>query len=499
MKRSEMLAGAGVAIWLLAVLLTTRYYMLDDALIHLRYASHLQSSHQITYNGGQQDYGTSSVLYVCLLAGLRWLTSSPLLPKLVSVAFYLLLVVGVAYKTLRSSQNKWGRTLGVSLLVVLLSPMAVRWLTDGMETGFVLFLVGLLAIFGPSLIHQTQVTFRTMFLLALYGFLLVLARVELCLLVAMGAIIVAGPDLLRSCPERKIALARACSLIAGAGLAVIGITLYFHHLLPDTAVAKIASGKSLETLSTVFRMTASSFAFGVGLTAIYLTSAVIALKYIRASEQAREKTIVWIAANASYPILVSLACLRGQYIQGIRYLIWPLGFSVLWNIVTIQANSTGDFPVYTPYLRKWQVAFLGMLVCLLPFDTFFGFHSMMGRSAAFLKMRQEDLSRFSNSTIIAGDVGFIGYFTQGTICDTEGLVNGRNVAELSILQRYERCAASKPAVLFVTDAQREELSRYMDFSRWSTCFKVNYQNVDHDDTHSFMLPGNCERLPEQGQ
>lgn len=492
-----MLACVGIAIWLFAVLFVTRYYMLDDALIHLRYAAHLQTFHQIAYNGGQQDYGTSSILYVCLLACLRWLSNSPLLPKAVSVAFYLLLVAGITFKTFRAQQSKWGNILGASLLMVVLSPMAIRWLTDGMETGLVLFLVGLLAAFGPSIAHRNQITFRTALLLALYGFILVLARVELCLLVALGAVVVAGPDLFRSGPSRKTALVRACSLISGAVLAVAGILVYFHHLLPDTAVAKIASGESLETLTTIFRMTASSFAFGIGLTVLYLTSAIIALKYIREGQLSRERTLVWIAANASYPILVSLACLRGQYIQGVRYLVWPLGFSVLWNIADMQANNQSA-PDRTSYLRKWQLTFVAVFICLLPFDSFFGFHSMMGRSRAFLKMRAEDLSRFSNSTIVAGDVGFIGYFTQGRICDTEGLVNGRRVAELTIPQRYQRCAASDPAVFFVTHAQTEELSRYVDFSRWKTCFAVNYQNVNQDDTHNFMLPGNCERLSAQG-
>jgi hypothetical protein len=57
-----------LGLWLGSWIYFTRYAMLDDALIHLRYAAFLRQLHFITYDGVHASYGTSSLLYVSLLA-----------------------------------------------------------------------------------------------------------------------------------------------------------------------------------------------------------------------------------------------------------------------------------------------------------------------------------------------------------------------------------------------------------------------------------------------
>lgn len=60
-----------IAVWLLVWLRLSWPAMQDDAFIHLRYAANLLQHHMISYDGVHPDYGTSSLLYVWLLAGLR--------------------------------------------------------------------------------------------------------------------------------------------------------------------------------------------------------------------------------------------------------------------------------------------------------------------------------------------------------------------------------------------------------------------------------------------
>ena len=60
-----------LAVWLMVWLRLSWPAMQDDAFIHLRYAVNLLRYHIISYDGVHPDYGTSSLLYVWLLAALR--------------------------------------------------------------------------------------------------------------------------------------------------------------------------------------------------------------------------------------------------------------------------------------------------------------------------------------------------------------------------------------------------------------------------------------------
>ena len=144
------------ALWLLVWLRLSWPAMQDDALIHLRYAVNLLQHHMISYDGVHPDYGTSSLLYVWLLAGLREFFTSPVLPREVSSVFHVLLFGGLVWgfaRALRSAPRlAWG--FAMLLLAVLVMPMAVRWLDDGMETSLTLCLVSLIAFSISRAFHR---------------------------------------------------------------------------------------------------------------------------------------------------------------------------------------------------------------------------------------------------------------------------------------------------------------------------------------------------------
>jgi hypothetical protein len=146
MKRWFRTLVAAVVVWLSYWLYATRLAMLDDALIHLRYASNLRNVHFITYDGVNPTFGTSSLLYVAILAFLRGFTASPLLPKILSDVAYVCLIGFVLVLIYRLGASLPARIVCVGLLASLISPMGLRWLTDGMETSLVVLAVGLLAL-----------------------------------------------------------------------------------------------------------------------------------------------------------------------------------------------------------------------------------------------------------------------------------------------------------------------------------------------------------------
>ena len=67
MRRIILIAGA----WSIFLCWAGRHEMLDDALIHLRYAAVLHDRHLISFDGVNPNYGASSLLYVGILALLR--------------------------------------------------------------------------------------------------------------------------------------------------------------------------------------------------------------------------------------------------------------------------------------------------------------------------------------------------------------------------------------------------------------------------------------------
>ena len=101
-----------LALWLLVWLRLSWPAVQDDAFIHLRYAVNLLHDHMISYDGVHPDYGTSSLLYVFLLAGLREFFRSPVLPRAMSSIFHVTLFAGLALalpRALRSAPKlAWG-------------------------------------------------------------------------------------------------------------------------------------------------------------------------------------------------------------------------------------------------------------------------------------------------------------------------------------------------------------------------------------------------------
>mgnify|MGYP003623119407 CR=1 FL=1 len=142
-----------IAAWLSYWLFITRYSLLDDALIHLHYADFLFTTHSITYDGIHKSFGTSSLLYVSLLALLRSVSSSALLPKFVSDVSYLALI-GLTVTLIFKLAHPLARLLLAGMLVCLLSPMGIRWLTDGMETSLTVLLTVVFAI----IVRKQQIT-----------------------------------------------------------------------------------------------------------------------------------------------------------------------------------------------------------------------------------------------------------------------------------------------------------------------------------------------------
>lgn len=456
------LVAAAVLLWLGAWFWAGRHALLDDALIHLRFAHHLRDSGVFSFDGVTPSYGASSPLYVGLLSLLARLSSSPLVAKGASLLAYLALLGTVASAARRPGG---ARASWVAAALCLLSPMALLWLTDGMETAWSALLAILVVSSAAPEAPAAQLT-RSAWGSAAGDFLLgaaaVLTRVELAL--AIGFAVAA------SLSESGWRDWRRRLPLAAGGLVGLGILqLVFGHLLPDTAVAKTAPAAALwDAAWQVARSTGAALSLGIGLAGLWL--ATLALAWRRAAPRERAGLLV---ANLLFPAVVALIALRGHTVHGIRHLLWVYCFLVAWNSRTLAVaagarSSSGR--------RRWLIPLAAALLAL----AWIGEGRLVGRllgqrNELLRSMRGAGLERLRDSTGGACDVGFIAFFSGARMLDFNGLVNGRELAALPWHQRLALLAAERPDFLFLTAEQARQLGRHLDLDTYRVCGRYSMQ------------------------
>jgi hypothetical protein len=480
-----------MGLWLAFLLHKTRYAMLDDSLIHLRYAAFLHNVHHITFDGVHSSFGTSSLLYVNLLALFRGITTIVFLPKIVSTTAYLVTILILAFGSRSFASRRAPRALWIGLLLTLLSPMAVRWLTDGMETSLVVVFVITLAILVQRRMHRKPHGIAEFAAWVIAGALLTLLRLELASLCGFAACILICGRLVqqRSSPRWLSTVIQGGAILFGAVLALLGTRLIFGSFLPDTALAKSSAAAFWPIRAAIHGLVGAAI-FGVSATVLTLLSCVLLFRALFKNQRGPYEKLAWFFANLPFPVLLILACLRGQEIQGVRTVIWPLMFTTVWNVLQLENLRKHIAPAEIPKPSRIPLvwAYGAFLLCLLPVDWHYAMHAMMGRAATFLEMRDGGLARFQHSTIVAGDVGFISYFTGGYTCDIDGLVNGREAAKMKPKERIAACAAMHPELLFLTTPQVKRVEEEMPIGTWTNCGHYDFTNVIGTDRHYLLVP-----------
>jgi hypothetical protein len=480
LKSLDRLVIVLFGVWLACWLVLSWPAVQDDALIHLRYADYLWQRHFITYDGIHPSYGTSSLLFVGLLAALRSFTASAELSRAVSTFFHVLLFAGVASYALFALRKtrSWLRLLWLALLLLLAVPSAVRWLDDGMETGLVLCFVGVVAWQTHRLSLRDPGVAGCVVSAAL-GFALVLLRTELASVALLASLTL---WLARTGSGAKWGgLFRSSHFTVGAVCAAILIRLWLHSFLPDTALAKshgiAAFGSSLQAAATVLT---GAMLFGLGLCALWLLTAAFALR------QRDARMLPTLAANALFPLVLLASCLRGQEIQGARYLVWCFFFSIAWNLLELARSD--EESVTATWATYVVAAFVVLCLIVLPVESKLMYRVLRTRVHTMQQFRSEDLaSALYGQLGVASDVGYISYFSDDAICDLAGLVNGRAAAQLTPLQREQGCAAEHPGFALVNASQAGALAEYLDLKTWRVCGAYDFGNLRVPDRHFLLV------------
>jgi hypothetical protein len=125
-----------------------------------------------------------------------------------------------------------------------------------------------------------------------------------------------------------------------------------------------------------------------------------------------------------------------------------------------------------------------------------------GRSQSFEKFASANLDSLVGKTGVAWDVGMIGFFSNATIMDPNGLVNGRHLAGVRKEERLREIGSLKSVdFVFVNDAQRSEIESYVHTAGWIDRGRYNFPNFNGNlDTHRLLINpltvGNYPRLSD---
>jgi len=487
-NRAYRLVVPILALWLLVWIFLSWAGVQDDAFIHLRYAGNLFRTHFITYDGVHPNYGASSLLYVYLLAFLRAFTSSPGLPRVVSSCAHLLLFAGLVFLFLRAipRESHLARLLGLTALILFVAPSAVRWLDDGMETGLALCFVALLCWVTFRQSTRSTVTGLQYLAFVTLGFFAVLLRIELILLCGLSFVILAWQSLFAPSnaakPDQRLkAIVSGSHLLLGGLLALTLIRIRMHFLLPDTALAKSLGGTPWSaTLFATAKVLGGALSFGVGMLLFWLLTIFLLWR-------ARRFSMTALFANSVFPVLLALAVLRGQQVQGARYFDWTFSFSILWNVLELGRISPPSSGKQSG--RGLVYAFLALVLLVLPYESMALYPMLQSRSDLVRRFESDHFELFEGKRGVAVDVGYIGYFSRADICDLAGLVNGREKARETTRQRIAGCVASHPDFLFFDPATIDDLRPYLSYSDWLACSQpYDFKNVNSANRHYLILP-----------
>jgi hypothetical protein len=483
---ATLLAGAATAIWI------SRRMCLDDALIHLRIAHQLLAHGYYSFNGDGPTYSTSSPGYTALLAALSLFFAGPMLPKILGELIYAGLIMALALRALHQ-RNAAARWLTVAFLAAVASPIGVRWLADGMETG----LIAAVALLYSRIAYdigraETPGSWAGALLTAALAMLATLLRVEFCFL---AAIILAADWAQR---RSVVPHGRAIALCAGAALGLGLIYIIFGSVLPDTAIAKAAlapntspASQALATLFNVMKTQAAASLFGALLLLCLLLSFLGAVRR-------RAATPFIGVLNASFLVFVALVVVRHQAVQGIRYFVFLEFFLISFNLHALDGASPAALrPVsLSPTLKPWAIgcaAVVAITWYALDFSRLRAISA--GRTATFARFRELDLADLRGRTGIAWDVGMIGYFSDGLILDGNGLVNGRRIARTLVRDRLEEFVRDhRVDFVFANEEQAQELAGLLSTKGWIARGSFDFPNFDGaPDRHVLLVRPSARR------
>jgi len=403
-----------------ALMWPVRGYLTDDTFIHLQYARHLAEGKGFVFNHDEHVYGSTSPLWVALIADGMALGLDGLL---VARALGAIATLGsvVLFMMLMRRNLRMPALRGLATIVWAAHPWMIRWSLSGMETPLA---VGLVLAGFVAFTDGRQWGSRPVRTGALWA-LAALTRPEAVFLLLLWFVFLVIDTDSREGVRRLIAGSLPPALIYGGWL--LFARLYFGTFWPNTLAAKTAGGVGwdyvFDTLSRQVKILGASDAVLGG---ALVAALVFGGRRMWPSRPQAQRLLPWVWVFA----LPVLYVMRGVPVLS-RYLV-PLmpvlawlawraverwwagedaapeqrrGASVLGVALATLALVQGVL-LYTNAVRPQVTSFsAGLRQSLVPWGQWFAEHAR------------------PNATIAAPDIGALGYYSRRRVLDLAGLVS----------------------------------------------------------------------------
>lgn len=441
-------AGLSAALLLAVVLMwPVRGYLTDDTFIHLQYARNLAAGHGFVFNAGEHVYGSTSPLWVALLADGMFLGFDGV--RVAHVLGFVATLASVAlFFNLMRNSLRMPELRALATITWAAHAWMIRWSISGMETplavalvlaGFVAFTDGQQWGARPG---------RT----GAFWALAALTRPEgVVLLLLWGVFLVIDTDS-REGVRRLIAGAVPAGLIYGGWL--VFARLYFGTFWPNTLAAKIAGTPALQALWEALLKQVQVVAATDAVLAGALVGALVfggSRMLPRRNQAQRLLPWVWIAT------LPALYVMRGVPVLS-RYLVPMLPILAWLSWRAVERWWAGEEPA--PELRSGAALLgLGLAGLALVQNIFWYQYAVVPQVRSFTSGLKQSLVPWGEwfaqhtppgTSIAAPDIGALGYYSQRRVIDLAGLVTPAMVPLLrreqpeDIVANFSFAAVARP-------------------------------------------------------
>ena len=391
-------------------------YTPDDTYIYLQYARNVVQHHEVAFNSGEPSYGVTSPLWLAIISVSGW---SGLDPYAAGKIIDMLAAVG-AIVALYALQ----RLFVPDRLVALLTAAAfsthvwfLRWTGSGMETSLATLL---------SILFLYAIMKRRFLMAAAVTGLLVLTRPE--------AAIVIGLSLLCMLALHKEVRSWGVFALFTGGVFLVLFPWYayayrtFGTILPNTALAKSGLGFSMEGAISTLVDIGATLGASDGISLVVLAVAVGAHFVPRRARTMKDwrrlkpfvVPVVWVA---SLPLLYVFTSTNvvSRYLLMICPVLVLLAFAVPLQLVQVESNRRVS-RVLSVLLTMLVVIYNVSLYELRVRPQIDAFARGMDECFIYIgNWLKENTPK--DASVLVGDVGAIGYYSERRICDAAGLIS----------------------------------------------------------------------------
>lgn len=424
--------GLAVALLLaVALMWPVRGYLTDDTFIHLQYARNVANGFGFVFNPGERVYGSTSPLWVTLIADGMALGFDGLLVARV-LGFAATLWSVVLFLQLMRRNLRMPELRALATITWAGHAWMIRWSLSGMETplAVALVLAGFVAFTEGKSWGSRPVRTGALWSLA------ALTRPEcVFLLVVWGVFLVADTD--SRAGLRRLAYGAMPPLVIYGGW-LLYARIYFGTFWPNTLSAKVAGGEGWAyVLDTLWRQIKIVGATDAAIAGALVGALVFGGRRLWPGTVAAQRALPWVWITA-VPVLYVM---RGVPVLS-RYLVplMPVLAWLAWRAV--ERWWGGDSPDHRDR-RGAAVLGLGLAALALIQNVTVYRTAVLPQVHSFsagLRQSLVPLGRwFHDNTppqtvLAAPDIGALGYFSQRRVVDLAGLVTP---AMVPVLRREE--------------------------------------------------------------